>query len=53
MKLSTSDMPLVSHHFGKAYADRMASVEGELEGMTLNNLYKTKTGNDTTVDASF
>eukprot|EP00956_Cyclotella_meneghiniana_P036305 scaffold123826_cov79-Cyclotella_meneghiniana.AAC.1 len=47
--LKTSDMPLVSHHFGKAYTERMASVEGDLEGVSLNDLYKTKTGNRDTV----
>lgn len=46
MSMSTSDMPLVSHHFGRAYAERMASVEEDLAGMTLNELYKTKTGNE-------
>lgn len=40
----TSDMPLVSHHFGKAYTERIASVEGDLEGVSLNDLYKTKMG---------
>lgn len=45
MSMNTSDMPLVSHHYGKAYTERMALVEEELAGMTLNELYKTKTGN--------
>lgn len=43
--MSSSDMPLVSHHFGKTYAERMAAVEEDLAGIMLNELYKTKTGN--------
>ena len=46
MKISTSEMPLVTHHFGKAYTERMALVGDELAGATLNSIYKTKTGNE-------
>jgi hypothetical protein len=46
MSMSTSDVPSVSYHFGTAYSERMASVKDDLAGLTLNQLYKTKTGNE-------
>lgn len=46
LSLTTSDVPLVSYHYGRAYAERMALVKEELDGLTLNQLYKTKTGTE-------
>ncbi|KAL3795355.1 hypothetical protein HJC23_009528 [Cyclotella cryptica] len=46
LSLTSSDVPLVSYHYGRAYTDRMALVKEELAGLTLNQLYKTKTGNE-------
>jgi len=41
-KLGASDLPLASYHFGSTYAERMALVESDLNGLTLNKLYKEK-----------
>jgi len=40
--LATQDVPLVSYHFGGAYAERIALVKDELDGLTLNQLYLEK-----------
>jgi hypothetical protein len=39
---STSELPMVQYHYGDAYAERMASLEPDLEGLTLNDLYRSK-----------
>lgn len=33
-------LPAVAYHYGTSYAERMAAVEAELEGTTLNDLYR-------------
>lgn len=35
-------LPAVAYHFGHMYAERLGSVREDLEGMTLNELYRTK-----------
>ncbi len=40
--LAAQDVPLVSYHFGGAYAERIALVKDELDGLTLNRLYREK-----------
>jgi len=39
---SSSELPMVQYHYGDAYAERMASVEPDLKGLTLNDLYRSK-----------
>jgi hypothetical protein len=41
-KESSSELPMVSYHYGTSYSERMASVESDLKGMTLNTLYREK-----------
>jgi hypothetical protein len=36
-------LPMVSYHYGDAYSERMALVESDLKGLTLNALYRLKT----------
>ena len=43
-RIGASEMPLVSYHYGSAYSERMALAKTELVGITLNQLYKEKTG---------
>jgi len=43
-KESSSELPMVSYHYGTSYSERMASVELELKGLTLNNVYREKAG---------
>mmetsp|Transcript_6516 Transcript_6516/g.10375 ORF Transcript_6516/g.10375 Transcript_6516/m.10375 type:complete len:355 (-) Transcript_6516:228-1292(-) len=43
-KESSSELPMVSYHYGTSYSERMASVESELKGLTLNNVYREKAG---------
>ncbi|KAL7470414.1 hypothetical protein ACHAXS_010653 [Conticribra weissflogii] len=40
--MAAQDVPLVSYHFGGAYAERIALVKDELDGLTLNRLYREK-----------
>jgi len=37
-----SDLPMISYHYGTAYSDRIAIVEPDLRGLTLNGIYKEK-----------
>ena len=39
---SSSELPMVSYHYGTAYSERMALVESDLKGLTLNNVYHEK-----------
>mmetsp|Transcript_40828 Transcript_40828/g.71772 ORF Transcript_40828/g.71772 Transcript_40828/m.71772 type:complete len:570 (+) Transcript_40828:98-1807(+) len=41
-KESSSELPMVSYHYGTCYSERMALVESDLKGLTLNNLYREK-----------
>jgi hypothetical protein len=41
-KKKSSDFPMVSYHYGDAYSERMASLESELKGLTLNGMYRSK-----------
>mmetsp|Transcript_7574 Transcript_7574/g.17184 ORF Transcript_7574/g.17184 Transcript_7574/m.17184 type:complete len:482 (+) Transcript_7574:52-1497(+) len=41
-KGSSSELPMVSYHYGTAYSERMARVESDLNGLTLNGLYREK-----------
>jgi len=41
-KGSSSELPMVSYHYGNAYSKRMASVESDLQGLTLSDLYREK-----------
>lgn len=41
-KEPSSELPMVTYHYGTAYSERMASVESDLKGLTLNNLYREK-----------
>eukprot|EP00970_Alexandrium_tamarense_P018136 scaffold13320_cov215-Alexandrium_tamarense.AAC.20 len=38
--MSSADIPMVSYHYGESYSERMALVEKDLVGMTLNRVYK-------------
>ena len=40
---SAQDIPLVAYHYGTAYSERMALVESDLAGLTLNKIYREKT----------
>ncbi|KAL7541822.1 hypothetical protein ACHAXR_011251 [Thalassiosira sp. AJA248-18] len=41
-KESSAELPMVSYHYGTSYSERMSSVESDLMGLTLNNLYREK-----------
>lgn len=41
-KGSSSELPMVSYHYGTAYSERMALVESDLKGLTLNSVYREK-----------
>lgn len=41
-KGSSSELPMVSYHYGTAYSERMALVESDLNGVTLNDVYREK-----------
>lgn len=43
-KDSSAELPMVSYHYGTSYSERLAAVESDLQGMTLNNLYRDKAG---------
>jgi len=43
-KESSAELPMVSYHYGTSYSERMASVESDMKGMTLNNVYREKVG---------
>jgi len=43
-KDSSSELPMVSYHYGTSYSERLAAVESDLRGMTLNGLYREKAG---------
>mmetsp|Transcript_19883 Transcript_19883/g.46692 ORF Transcript_19883/g.46692 Transcript_19883/m.46692 type:complete len:591 (-) Transcript_19883:141-1913(-) len=38
----SSDLPMISYHYGSAYSDRIAIFESDLSGLTLNDIYKEK-----------
>lgn len=37
-----SELPMISYHYGNSYSDRMALVESDLKGLTLNSVYRDK-----------
>ena len=37
-----SELPMISYHYGNAYSDRIALVESDLKGLTLNTVYRDK-----------
>jgi len=41
-KDSSAELPMVSYHYGTSYSERMALVESDLKGLTLNDLYRKK-----------
>mmetsp|Transcript_44631 Transcript_44631/g.94975 ORF Transcript_44631/g.94975 Transcript_44631/m.94975 type:complete len:627 (+) Transcript_44631:181-2061(+) len=43
-KESSAELPMVSYHYGMSYSERMAGVESDLRGLTLNNVYREKAG---------
>jgi len=43
-KESSAELPMVSYHYGTSYSERMASVESDMKGMALNNVYREKVG---------
>lgn len=43
-KESSAEVPMVSYHYATSYSERMMSVESDLKGLTLNNMYREKAG---------
>ena len=41
-KESSSELPMVSYHYGTSYSERLASVESDLQGLALNDVYAEK-----------
>ncbi len=41
-KKKSSEFPMVSYHYGDAYSERMALLESDLKGLTLNGMYRSK-----------
>lgn len=37
-----SELPMISYHYGNAYSDRIKFVESDLNGLTLNTVYRDK-----------